>query len=76
MDRDGQALPEFISALKRDPDKEQVATEIEALQSIYGDDNVNLWNNQSDDIHVMNGADHIRFEVVSRSNRRYPISLW
>ncbi|KAG6334097.1 hypothetical protein ID866_4989 [Astraeus odoratus] len=36
-------VQDFVSDLMMDPDREQVASEIMVLQSIYGDDAVQLW---------------------------------
>ncbi|KAG6916482.1 hypothetical protein DXG01_006676 [Tephrocybe rancida] len=41
---DSEELAAFIEKLSQNPDREQVASEIEVLQSIYGENAVKLWH--------------------------------
>ncbi|KAF8806222.1 ribosomal protein S5 domain 2-like protein [Phlegmacium glaucopus] len=54
-------LQKFIENLSQIPEKEPVVSEIEVLQSIYGDDAVRLWHSK-DRTSVSDGT--IRYEVL------------
>ncbi|KAG6861968.1 hypothetical protein C0995_009152 [Termitomyces sp. Mi166 len=43
-ENDAQKLADFVQELSQNPDREAVASEIEVLQSIYGENAVKLWH--------------------------------
>ncbi|KAF8956715.1 ribosomal protein S5 domain 2-type protein [Flammula alnicola] len=61
-------LQNFLAELSQNPDREPVASEIEVLQSIYGDNAIRLWHpSTSNGKKSPNSTDHtIRYEVLLR----------
>ncbi|KAF9006715.1 imprinted and ancient [Cyathus striatus] len=56
-----QEIQQFVAELAQNPDREQVASEIEVLQSIYGEDAVRLWDGNGNG-HLEAGT--IRYQVI------------
>ncbi len=54
---------QFISDLLLDPDKEAIAGEISALQSIYGDDSLEMWRDPGNG---QQSSKPIRYQVTAR----------
>jgi hypothetical protein len=50
---------QFIASLVVDPDKEAVGAEMSALQSIYGENSLELWKDSQN-------IDSIRYQVTMR----------
>ncbi|EPQ58958.1 UPF0029-domain-containing protein [Gloeophyllum trabeum ATCC 11539] len=63
-----QELQDLIDKLSADPEREQVATEIQALQSIYGDEAVKVFHPSQEDAsngnHSSENNGKIRYEVT------------
>ncbi|KAF8914368.1 hypothetical protein CPB84DRAFT_1811694 [Gymnopilus junonius] len=60
-------LQEFLNRLLEDPDREPVASEIQVLQSIYGDDAVRLWHQPATNEQTSSARrkdNSIRYEVI------------
>ncbi|KAF5387600.1 hypothetical protein D9615_000735 [Tricholomella constricta] len=61
-----EELAAFIEKLSQNPEREAVASELEVLQSIYGDDALRLWHppkSQSGNGHIEHANDAIRYEA-------------
>ncbi|KAI0340799.1 imprinted and ancient [Trametopsis cervina] len=55
-------INELIAQLLADPEREAIASELGALQAIYGDDAITLWRSDGDST----PSDKVRYEVVLR----------
>ncbi|TFK55388.1 UPF0029-domain-containing protein [Heliocybe sulcata] len=72
-------LQNLIDGLSEDPEREQVATEIQALQSIYGDDAVKVFHPSQDDAnsgnHHSESNGRIRYEVTLNLSPHDDVSI-